>query len=78
MKHDVNYLAAKLELIHEDVKQLQTHVDRLRQESTSRRAVGRVLLIALTVMGATVGWLVDNALSVANKIELRLPTDGRS
>lgn len=64
MKNDVNYLTAKLEEIHDDVKQLQIHVDDLRQEAAGKRAVSRFMIAALGIIGATVGWLVDNIVSL--------------
>lgn len=64
MKHDVNYLLAKLEEIHEDVKQLQIHVDQLRQESAGRKAINRFLLATMGVMGATLGWVINNIVAL--------------
>lgn len=64
MNRDVNYLMAKLESIHEDVKQLQIHVDELRQESAGKKAITRFLLSSTGVMGATLVWVVDHVLTM--------------
>ena len=64
MKQDINYLVAKLEEIHEDVKQLQIHVDELRQEASGRRAIQRFMLATMGIIGATLGWLIDNIISM--------------
>lgn len=66
----IAYLQAKLEQIHEDVKQLRAHVDSLRQEAAGRSAVSKFVIVALMTIGATVGWLVDNAVTVSQKIEI--------
>ena len=58
MQTDINYLVAKLEEIHSDVKQLQIHVDELRQESSGRKAVQRLLLVAAGGLGAVMGWVI--------------------
>lgn len=63
------YILAKLEEIHADVIDLKTHVDNLRQESAGKRAVSKFVISALAIIGATVGWLVDNAVSVAQHIQ---------
>lgn len=65
MKSDINYITAKLEEIHAAVVKLQTHVDELRQESAGRKAVQRFTLGALGIIGATLGWLIDNVISLA-------------
>lgn len=69
MKNDINYLTAKLEEIHEDVKVLQGHVDELRQEYHGRKAISKFMFGALGIIGATVGWLVDNVLSLAKHVD---------
>jgi len=66
MQTDINYLAAKLEEIHADVKQLKEHVDELRQEAAGRRATTRFILGALGVCGAVLGWTVSTVLSLHN------------
>lgn len=58
MKADVHYLTAKLEEIHLDVKQLQEHVDILRQESTGRKALTKVLLGGMSVLSVVLGWVI--------------------
>lgn len=65
-----DYLTAKLEAIHEDVRQLKLYVDGLRQESTGRKAVSRFIVAAIAIIGTTVGWLVDNAVSMAQQITI--------
>lgn len=65
---DISYLLAKLEELHEDVRELKLHVDTLRQEQSGRKAVVRFLLAAMGIVGATVGWLVDNVISMAKHI----------
>ena len=65
MKADVNYLAAKLEEIHEDVRQLQEHVDALRQESAGRKAVTKVLMGSVAVLGSVVGWLTTHIVRIS-------------
>jgi len=74
---DINYLQAKLEAIHEDVKLLKTQVDELRTEYHGRRAVNRFVIACIAVLGTTVGWLVDNALAVAGKIEVSAKSEVR-
>lgn len=69
MNRDIHYLTAKLEEIHDDVKELRAHVDILRQEAAGKRAVSKALVVALGLIGATVGWLVDNAVTVAQHIK---------
>lgn len=64
MKSDVNYLAAKLEEIHADVRQLQGHVDDLRQEAAGRKATHRFIFSALGIIGATMGWIMNALLKV--------------
>lgn len=66
MRNDLNYLTAKLEAIHEDVKQLQIHVDELRQEAAGRKAVQRFLLASMSAMGVVVGWLVNTITNIIN------------
>lgn len=70
MINDINYIIAKLETIHEDIYQLKTQVDDLRHTDTGRKAVSRFVIGALAVLGATVGWLVDNAITVAQNIHI--------
>lgn len=70
MKADISYLQAKLEDIHADVKLLKEHVDLLRTEHHGRKAVTKFVIACLAVLGTTVGWLVDNAIAVAAKVEI--------
>lgn len=58
MRVDINYLAAKLEEIHEDVLQLKDHVDLLRQESSGRKAVQKFILGSMGVLSVVLGWLL--------------------
>lgn len=69
MRNNIDYLSAKLESIHEDVRLLATQVDELRQEQAGRKAVQRFTFAVLGVIGATLGWLIDNALSMAKNIK---------
>lgn len=68
---ELSYLQAKLEAIHEDVRLLKQQVDDLRTEQHGRKAVNKFVIAILAVMGTTVGWLVDNAVSVASHITLK-------
>ena len=68
---ELSYLQAKLEAIHEDVKLLKQQVDDLRAEQHGRKAINKFVIAVLAVMGTTMGWLVDNAVTVANHIEIR-------
>lgn len=70
MISDINYIIAKLETIHEDISQLKKQVDELRHVDTGRKAVSRFVVGSLAILGATVGWLVDNALTVAQTIHI--------
>jgi len=58
MRVDINYLAAKLEEIHDDVLLLKVHVDILRQESAGRKAVQKFILGSMGCFGVVLGWLV--------------------
>lgn len=64
VRPDIHYLSAKLEEIHADVKQLQEHVDALRQESAGRKAVAKFMLGSMAVLGSIVGWLTTHILKV--------------
>lgn len=68
---DVTYIRAKLEAIHEDVSLLKTQVDDLRQTEAGKKAVSKFVVAALAILGTTVGWLVDNAVTVAQHITIR-------
>ena len=68
---ELSYLQAKLEAIHEDVKLLKQQVDDLRTEQHGRKAINKFVIAVLAVMGTTMGWLVDNAVTVANHIEIK-------
>ena len=54
-----DYIVAKLEEIHDDVQELKTHVDLLRQESAERRIMWKVLLGAAGTLGALTSWLLS-------------------
>lgn len=69
---DLGYLLGKLEDIHADVRLLQQQVDYLRHESTGRKAVNKFIIGAMAIIGATVGWLVDNAVTVAQHISANI------
>jgi hypothetical protein len=71
MIKDINYIIAKLESIHEDIATLKQQVDNLRHADTGRKAVTRFMIGALAMVGATVGWLVDNAVTVAQNITIK-------
>jgi hypothetical protein len=64
MKNDVSYLTAKLEEMHEDIKQLNAHVDILRQESAGRGAVHKFILGSMGVLATLIGWILSNLLPV--------------
>jgi hypothetical protein len=64
---DIGYLMAKLEIIHSDVKDLNKAVALLQQESTAKKAVNRFIVTAVGILGATVGWLVDNVLVMMHR-----------
>lgn len=70
-RESIDFVIAKLENIHEDLTLLKKQVDDLRQMDSGRKAVGKFLVAALTILGATVGWLVDNAVTVAKHIEYK-------
>lgn len=65
---NVNYLLAKLEEIHEDVKELRAHVDHLREDYAGRKMATKVVLVAVSMLGATVAWLVDHSVMVASQL----------
>jgi hypothetical protein len=67
-KANVSYLLAKLEEIHEDVKELRAHVDDLRQDYAGRKMATKVILVAVSMLGATVAWLVDHSVMVASQL----------
>ncbi len=71
MINDINYIIAKLETIHEEIVILKQQVDTLRLRETSRSAVSKFVIGAVAIIGATVGWLVDNAITVAQHITLK-------
>ena len=71
MISDINYIIAKLETIHEDIGVLKKQVDDLRQENTGRKAVTKFIIGTVAMIGATVGWLVDNAITVAQHITVK-------
>lgn len=68
MRSNISYIIAKLETIHEDVSLLKTQVDDLRHIDTGKKAGLKIILGALAILGATVGWLVDHAAVVAHHI----------
>lgn len=67
-KANVSYLLAKLEEIHEDVKELRVHVDNLRQDYAGRKMATKVILVAVSMLGTTVAWLVDHSVTVASQL----------
>ena len=69
MKSTLDYKAAKIEHLHDEVTKLVQQVDELRQEQAGRKAVQRFTFAVLGVIGATLGWLIDNALSMAKNIK---------
>ena len=71
MDANIHYMLAKLEEIHEDVSLLKKQVDELRNVEAGKKAVSRFVIGALAIIGATVGWLVDNAITVAQHLEHR-------
>lgn len=68
MLKSLEYIQAKLESIHEDVQLLKAQVDDLRHTDSGRKAVSKFIVGAMAIIGATVGWLVDNAMEVARHI----------
>lgn len=70
MVRNTEYLQAKLEEIHEDVRILQKHVDELRQEAAGRKAVNRFVLTSLGVIGAVVGWLTNHVLYLIKGVHI--------
>lgn len=64
MQSDINYLSAKLEEIHADVKLLQDHVDKLRLESAGKKAVQRFLLTSVGMLSGVVVWAVHHLLKI--------------
>ncbi len=56
------YFMSRVETLIEDNKLLKTYVDELRQESSRRKGVQGFMLATLGILGAAVGWLVDNAI----------------
>ena len=55
-----DYLQAKLEVIHEDVKTLQVQVDDLRQDMAGRKAVQKLLILATGGLGAALAWVLNH------------------
>ena len=58
LNRNTDYLLAKLEEIHEDVKTLKGQVDDLRLESHGKKTVVKFLTGAFGVLSAVVGWVV--------------------
>lgn len=56
------YFISRVETLLEENKVLKTYVDELRQESSRRKGINGFILAILGVLGATVGWLLDNAI----------------
>ena len=56
------YFISRVETLIEENKMLKVYVDELRQESSRRKGIYGFMLGALGVVGAAVGWLLDNAL----------------
>lgn len=64
-----DYLLAKLETIHEDVKTLQVQVDDLRQDMSGRKAVQKFLATALGGLGVVVAWLVTHVSNLSTLVK---------
>lgn len=56
------YFISRVETLLEEVKVLKSYVDELRQESSRRKGIHGFILATLGIIGAVVGWLVDNAI----------------
>ena len=51
---------------------LEAKIDELRKEYWGRQAVNKFLYGAIIALGATVGWLVDNAYTMAKHIDFNI------
>ncbi|MBA4259165.1 MAG: hypothetical protein C0446_08370 [Chitinophaga sp.] len=59
MKVSIDYLAAKLEEIHNDVKELKGQVDELRQVEAGRKATQRFLAASISILGGVITWIAS-------------------
>ncbi len=66
--HEIGYLSAKLEEMHDDIRELSAHVDQLRQESTSRKAVQKFTMASIGVIATVVAWLIHTSLALVGKV----------
>ncbi len=53
------YILAKLEEIHEDVRELKEEVTLLKTDYIQRKTTSKLMLTALGALAAVVGWLIE-------------------
>jgi len=51
---------------------LENKIDELRRDHWGRQAVNKFIYGALVILGVIVGWLVDNALTVAKYVDFTI------
>ncbi len=51
---------------------LETKIDELRRDHWGRQAVNKFIYGAIIVLGASVGWLIDNAVTVAKHLDFTI------
>ena len=59
----IDVISAKLDLIHEDVKELRTHVENLRESDAVQNAAGRWALGIISVLGSVGGFIIHEILN---------------
>lgn len=64
--NDIGYLTAKLEEIHDDVKELKTVVELLKADHHSRIGRNRALFTMVGVLSSVVSWVVTYVLKIVH------------
>jgi cell division protein FtsB len=65
MRNDqlVGYLEAKLEALHEDIKELRAEVTELKEDFIQRRTIYKISLYVLGGLAGLVGWIMNHILN---------------
>jgi hypothetical protein len=65
MRNDqlVGYLEAKLEALHEDIRELRVEVDQLKQDFIQRKTIYRASIYVLGGLSAIVGWIMNHMIN---------------
>lgn len=63
VQQSVDVIAAKLDLIHDDVKELRTHVENLRQSDAVQNAAGRWVLGIMSAIASVGGFIIHELLN---------------